>query len=142
MHNKSVPNELFIYGNIKYSLINSLIELWSSYNYNISAVLVANDLIVAHHPNTWQIALAFRLQSLVTTLILSTTNNVSVFYQVIDIVTLVNTKWSELDLTGCNVSDSEYEIMYRTIRCSTVRKLNISFDKLSVLGIPYLVELF
>ena len=130
---QSVPNELFIYGNIKYSLINSLIKLWSPYNCNISAVFVANDLIVAHHPNTRQIALAFRFQPLVTTLILSTTNNVSVFYQVIDIVTLVNTKWSELDLTGCNVSDTEYEIMYRTIRCSTVRKLNISLDKLSVL---------
>ena len=140
LHKQSVPNELFIYGNIKYSLINSLIEMWSYRNCNISAVLVANDLIVAHHPNTWQIALAFQLQPLLTTLILSTTNNVSVFYQVIDIVTLVNTRWSELDLAGCDISASEYEIMYRTIRYSTVRKLNISFNKLSVLGIPYLVK--
>ena len=143
LHRQSVPTTIFIYGNIKYNLINGLVELMSYHYHNISAVLAANDVIVGLHPNTQQIALAFQLQPLTTTWILSTTDNASVFYQVIDTLTIYNTKWTELDFTGCNIGDIECEMMYRTLKyknCFTVRSLSISFNKLSMSGIPYLVK--
>ena len=144
LHKQCVPIELFIYGNIKYTLINDLVELVSHHHHNISAVLVANDVLVALHPNVQQIALAFRLQPSSTKWILSTTDNASIFYQIIDVLSTFHANWIELDFTGCNIGDIQCEIIYRTIEyknCSTVNKLNISFNKLSVSGIPYLVKI-
>ena len=53
LHKQSVPNELFVYGNIKSSLMimNSFIELISHHHHNISAVLVGNDVTIGHNPN-------------------------------------------------------------------------------------------
>ena len=144
LHKQCVPIELFIYGNIKYTLINNLVELVSHHHHNISAVLVANDVLVALHPNVQQIALAFRLQPSSTKWILSTTDNANIFYQIIDVLSTFHANWIELDFTGCNIGDIQCEIIYRTIEYinrSTVNKLNISFNKLSVSGIPYLVKI-
>ena len=142
-HKHSVPNELFIYGNIKYNLMNSLTELLSHYHLNISAVVFTNDIMVGIHPNSELIASAFQLQPLPSIWILSTTNNSGVFYQVIDAIS-INPYWSELDFTGCDIGDVDCKVVQRTFRynnCSTVRKLNISFNKLSVSGIQDLAEI-
>ena len=141
---QSVPNKLFIYGDIKYTLMNSLIELLSHDRLNISAVLAVNGIIVGIHPSNELIALAFQLQPSPTTWILSTTDNISIFYQVIDALTVLPTEWIELDFTGCNIGDIECDIMYRTFRCkkcSTVRKLSISLSRLSISGIHDLVNI-
>ena len=141
---QSGPNELFIYGNIKYTLLNSLIELLSHDHLNISAVLAANGMIIGIHPSNELIALAFQLQQSPTKWILSTTDNISIFYQVIDALTILPTEWTELDFTGCNIGDIECDIMYRTFRCkkhSTVRKLKISLSRLSISGICDLVNI-
>ena len=141
---QSVPNKLFIYDNIKYTPMNSLIELLSHDNLNVSAVLAANGMIVGIHPSNELIALAFQLQPSPTKWILSTTDNISIFYQVIDALTILPTEWTELDFTGCNIGDIECDIMYRTFRCkkcSTVRKLNISLSRLSISGICDLVNI-
>ena len=141
---QSIPNKLFIYGNIKYTLLNSLIVLLSRDHLNISAVLAANGMIVGIHPSNELIALAFQLQPSPTTWILSTTDNISIFYQVIDALTILPTEWTELDFTGCNIGDIECDIMYRIFRCkkhSTVRKLNISLSRLSISGICDLVNI-
>ena len=141
---QSIPNKLFIYGNIKYTLLNSLIEFLSRDHLNISAVLAANGMIVGIHPSNELIALAFQLQPSPTTWILSTTDNISILYQVIDALTILPTEWTELDFTGCNIGDIECDIMYRIFRCkrhSTVRKLNISLSRLSISGICDLVNI-
>ena len=142
-HKQLVPNELFIYGYIRYKLMNSLIELLSHDHLDISAVLAANGVIVGIHPTSELIALAFQLQPLPTTWILSTTNNRSLFYQVIDTLTIVP-DWIELDFTGCDIGDVDCEVMQRTFRCnnySNVRKLSISFNELSVSGIQDLTKI-
>ena len=141
---QSIPNKLFVYSNIKYALMNSLIELLSHDHLNISAVLAVNGIIVGIHPSNELIALAFQLQPSPTTWILSTTDNISIFYQVIDALTILPTEWTELDFTGCNIGDIECDIMYRAFRCktcSTVRKLNISLSRLSISGICDLVNI-
>ena len=142
-HKQSVPNELFVYGNIEYDLMNSLIELLSHDHVNISAVLAANGIMVGIHPTSELIALAFQLQPLPITWILSTTDNRSVFYQVIDAISIIP-DWIELDFTGCDIGDVDCEVVQRTFKsnnCSTVRKLNISFNKLSVSGIQDLTKI-
>ena len=141
---QSVSSELFIHGNIKYNLMNSLIKLLSHGNLNISAVLAVNDVIVGIHPNSELIALVFQLQPCSTTWILSATDNRNVFYQVIDAIIIIPTEWVELDFTGCDIGDVECEVVHRLFRynnCSTVRKLNISFSKLSVSGIRDLARI-
>ena len=59
-------------------------------------------------------------------------------------LSILHTKWAELDFTHCNIGDVECEIMYKNLKLnhySTVRKLNISLNKLSVSGISDLVEI-
>ena len=63
-HKQFVPKEMFVYGNIEYDLMNSLIELLSHDHLNISAVLAANGVIVGIDPSSDLIALAFQLQPL------------------------------------------------------------------------------
>ena len=141
---QSMPNKLLVYGNIKYTLMNSLIELLSHDHLDISAVLAVNGIIVGIHPSNELIAQAFQLQPSPTTWILSTTDNISIFYQVIDALTILPTEWTELDFTGCNIGDIECDIMYRNFRCkkhSTVRKLSISLSRLSISGICDLVNI-
>ena len=141
---QSAPNKMFVYGNIKYTLMNSLIELLSHNNLHISAVLAVNGIIVGIRPSNELIALAFQLQPFSTTWILSTTDNASIFYEVVDALTGLPNEWTELDFTGCNISDIECDIMYRTFTCkkhSTVRKLNISLSRLSISGIHDLVNI-
>ena len=138
LHKQSVPNELFIYGNIEDSLMNCLIELISHHHHNISAVLVTNDVIVGHNSNIQQITLAFQLQPSTTKWVLCGPISVIVFHQVVDALLTLHTHWIELDFTSCNVSDVECEIMHRNLKLikhsSTVKKLNVSFDKLTVSG--------
>ena len=138
LHKQFAPNKLFVYGNIKCNLMNSLIELLSHDHLIITAVLAVNGVIVGIHPSSELIALAFQLQPLPTTWILSTTTgNSSVFYQVIDAITIIP-EWIELDFTGYDISDVDCEVVQKTFRhnnCSTIRKLNISFNKLSVSGV-------
>ena len=145
LHKQSVPNELFIYGNIEDSLMNSLIELVSHYHHNISAVLAANDVIVGHNPNIQQIALAFQLQPSPTKWVLCSPVSDTVFHRVVNVLVTPHIQWTKLDFTCCNIGDIEYEIMSRNLEIikhsSTIRKLNISFNKLSVSGIPYLVRI-
>ena len=141
-HKHFVPNKMFIYGNINYKIMNSLIELLSHDHLNISAVLATNGVIVGIDPSSELIALAFQLQPLPTTWILSTKNNSSVFYQVIDTLTIIP-DWIELDYTGCDIGDVECEAVLRILRYniySTVKKLNISFNKLSASGIQDLAK--
>ena len=145
LHKHSVPNELFIYGNIEDSLMNSVIELMSHHHHNISAVLAANDVIVGFYPNIQQIALAFKLQPSTTKLVLCSPISAIVFHQVVDALVILHTEWIELDFTCCNIGDIECEIMHRNLTCtnhsSTAKKLNISCSKLTVSGIPYLVRI-
>ena len=144
LHKQFILNQLFVFGSIKYNLMNSLIELLSHGNQNISAVLAVNGVIVGIHPNNELIALAFQLQPFSTTWILSATDNRNVFYQVIDAIVIIPNEWAELDFTGCDIGDAECEVVQRTFRhnnCSTIRKLNISFSKLSVSGIRDLARI-
>ena len=140
LDDQSVPNELFIYGDIEDSLMNSLI---SHHHPNISAVLVANDVIVGHNPNIQQIALAFQLQPSTTKWVLCGPISAIVFHQVVDALVTLHTHWVELDFTCCNIGDVECEIMHRNLKLmkysSTVKILNIPFNKLTVSGIYDLV---
>ena len=136
-----VPRELFIYGNMEYHVLNNWIELLSPYN--ISAVLAANNVVVGIHPSSEHIALAMQLQPSPTTWILSATDNTSVFYQVTDALAILHTEWTKLDFSSCNIGDIEFETFYKALKCnnnSTVRKLCISFNKLSVSGICNLIR--
>ena len=145
LHKQSVPNELFIYGNLNYNLMNSLIELLSHDHLNISAVLAANGVIAGIYPSSELIALAFQLQPSPTTWILSTVDNRNIFYQVLNTIAITPTEWVELDFTGCDISDVDCEVVQRTFtynNCSsTVRKLNISFNRLSVSGMRDLARI-
>ena len=144
LHNQSVPNELFVYGNIEDYLMNSLIELISHHHYNISTVLVTNAVIVAYNPNIQQIALAFQLQPSTTKWVLCSPVSAMVFYQVTDALVGFHAQWIELDFTGCNISDVECEIMHRNLTCnhpSTVKKLNVSVNGISVSGMYNLVRI-
>ena len=145
LHKQSVPNELFIYGNINYNLMYSLIELLSHDHPNISAVLAANGVIAGIYPSSELIALAFQLQPSPTTWILSTVDNRNIFYQVLNTIAITPTEWVELDFTGCDITDVDCEVVQRTFtynNCSsTIRKLKISLNKLSASGIPDLVRI-
>ena len=145
LHKQFVPNELFIYGNLKYNLVNSLIELLSHDHLKISAVLAVNSIIVGIHPSNELIALAFQLQPFSTSWILSTTDNRSVFYQVLDAIAITPTVWIELDFTGCDIGDMDCEVVQRTFtynNCSsTIKKLSISFNRLSVSGMQDLAKI-
>ena len=144
LHKQSVSNELFIYGDIEDNLMNSFIELISHHHHNISAVLVTNDIIVGHDPNIQQIALALQLQPSITKWVLCCPINAIVYHQVVDVLATLHTHWIELDFTCCNIGDVECEIMHRNLKLmkhsSTVKKLNISFNKLTVSGIYDLVR--
>ena len=144
LHKQSVPTELFFDGNIEDSFMNSLIELISHHHHNISAVLVANDVIVGHNPNIQQIALAFQLQPSTAKLVLCGPVSAIVFHQVIDGLITLHTHWIELDFTYCNISDVECEIMHRNLKLmkhsSTLKKLNVPFNKLTVSGTYDLVR--
>ena len=145
LHKQAVSYELFVYGNIEDSLMNSLNELMSHYYHNISAVFAANDVIVGHNPNIQQIALAFKLQPSTTKWILCSPVSAIVFHQVVDILVNLPTEWINLDFTCCDIGDIECEIMHRNLtvinHSSIVRKLSISFSKLTVSGISYLVRI-
>ena len=137
-----VPHKLFIY-DIHHILKTSWIELLSHYH-NISAVLAGNNAILGIHPSSEQIALALQLQPSPTTWIQSATDNCDVFYQVTDALACLHNEWIELDFAGCNIGDIGYEILYGAFRCKNcliVRKLSISFNKLSVSGICDLVKI-
>ena len=118
---QSGPNKLLAYGNIKYTLMNSLIELLSHDHLDISAVLASNGIIVGIHPSNELIAQAFQLQPSPTTWILSITDNIRIFYQVIDALTILPTEWTELDFTGCNIGDIECDIMYRNLDARNIQ---------------------
>ena len=141
LYKQSVPNELFIYGDIMDSL---MIELISHHHHNISAVLVDNDVIVGHNPNIQQIALAFQLQPSTTKWVLCGPVSVIAFHQVVDALLTLHTHWIELDFTCCNIGDVECKIMHRNLKLmkhsSTVKKLNVSFNKLTLSGIYDLVR--
>ena len=142
---QSVSTELFIYGNIEDSLMNSLIESISHHHHNISAVLIANDVIVGHNPNIQQIALAFQLQPSTTKWVLCSPVSGIVFHQVVDALLTLHTHWIKLDFTCCNIGDVECEIMHRNLtrinHLLIFKKIRISFSKLTVSGIPYLVRI-
>ena len=144
LHKQAVSYELFVYGSIEDSLMNSLNELISQYHRNISAVFATNDVIVGHNPNIQQIALAFKLQPSTTKWVLCSPVSTIVFHQVVDVLVNLPTEWI-LDFICCNIGDIEYEIIHRNLtfinHSSIVRKLNISFSKLTVSGIPYLVRI-
>ena len=144
LHKQSVPTELFFDGNIEDSFMNSVIELISCHHHNISAVLVTNDVIVGHNPNIQQIALAFQLQPSTAKLVLCSPISAIVFHQVIDALITLHSHWIELDFTCCNISDVECEIIHRNLKLMkhslTVKKLNVSFYKLTVSGIYDLVR--
>ena len=148
-----VPNELFIYsdneydltdlyccGDIEGSLMNCFIEL-ISHHHNISALLVANDVIIIYNLNIQQIALAFQLQPSATKWVLCSPVSAIVFHQVVDALVTLHTHWIELDFTYCNIGDVECEIMHRNLKLMKhVKKLNIPFNKLTVSGIYDLVR--
>ena len=144
LHKKFVPNKIFIYGNIKCSLLKSLIKLRSPYCH-ISAVSVANDVVVALYPSCEQIALAFRQQPSSLTWVQYTAVSTNVVYLIIDALAMLHTEWIKLDFTRCNIGDTECEIMHKILKVkshpSTVRELKISLNKLSVLGISHLARI-
>ena len=148
LYKQSVPNELFVYGNIKSSLMNSLIKLIAHHhhhNLNNSAVVVTNDVIIGHNPNIQQIALAFQLQPSTTKWVLCSPVSVIAFHQTVNALLTLHTHWIELNFTCCNIGDVECEIMHRTLKLmkhsSTVKKLSIPFNKLTISGIYDLVRI-
>ena len=148
LHKQSVPTELFIYGNIEDSLMNSLIKLIAlhhHHNLNNSAVVVTNDVIIGHNPNIQQIALAFQLQPSTTKWVLCSPVSAIAFHQTVNALLTLHTHWIELNFTCCNIGDVECEIMHRTLKLmkhsSTVKKLSIPFNKLTVSGIYDLVRI-
>ena len=155
LHKDVVPNEIFIYDEIRgYPMsrifiydeicgypMSSWIKLLSL-QHKISAVLAVNNVMVGIHPSSEQIALALQLQPSPNTLILSAVDNSSVFYQVTDALAFLHTQWIKIDFAGCNIGDIECEILHRAFKyknCLTFRKLSISLNKLSVSGIHDLV---
>ena len=144
LHEKFVPNKIFIYGNIKCSLLESLIKFRSPCCH-ISAVSVANDVVIALYPSCEQIALAFQLQPSSLTWVQYTAVSIDVFYLLIDALAMLRTEWIKLDFTQCNIGDIECKIMHKVLKFnshpSTVRELKISLNKLGVLGISHLVRI-
>ena len=141
-----VPNELFICGSIDRGVLDNLVELISHYHHSISAVLIANNANVLIYPNSKQVAQIFELQTSPTLWIQYAAVNASIFYQIIDAITTLHTKWTEIDFTGCNIGDIECEIMHREStrfknHLLSVKKLTISINKLNILRISYLVRI-
>ena len=140
----NLVNLLYINGNNGNSIMNTTKE-FITLDHKISAVLVSsNEIVVGIYPSSEQIAAVFHLQPSPTTWIQYTTVSVSVFYQIVDGLSILHTTWAELDFTHCNIGDVECEILYRNLRLdhsSTVRKLNISLNKLSISGITDLVRI-
>ena len=104
-----VPKEMFVYGNIEYDLMNSLIELLSHDHLNISAVLAANGVIVGIDPSSDLIALAFQLQPLPIAATIS-----------------CNTKLQEIDISENNLTAGVQKSIKALQGISTLRKLCLS----------------
>ena len=138
----SLVNLLFICANLKDNLMNSSVEFTSYSDHKISET--ANDA-VGVHPSSKQISLVLHLETSPTTWIQYNAVSVSVFYQIIDALSILHITWAELDFTHCNIGDLECEIMEESLRhnkcSSTVRKLNISLKKLSISGMCDLVSI-
>ena len=142
LHEQLVPNEIFIWGSIEETLMNSLIKLISHHHNNISSMLAVNGTIVGVYPNSEQIALAFQLQPSPTIWMQYTTVSTNVLNQITNALAIIHTEWIELDFKGCDIGDIECQIMHRNLRfmkCSSVRKLKVSFNKLGPSGIHDLV---
>ena len=114
-HNQFVSKEMFIYCNIEYDLMNSLIEFLSHDHFNISAVLVVNGILVGIHPNSELIALAFQLQPLPIAAAIS-----------------YNTELKEIDISENNfVTASIRKIMKALQGIDTLKKLCLSSNNIT-----------
>ena len=85
---------LCIDGNMRDSIMNTAVEFTSHDNHKISVVLVANNVVAGIYPNSEQIAAVFHLQPSPTTWIQCAAVSDYVFYQIIDGLSILHTKWA------------------------------------------------
>ena len=136
--------ELFIHATFEAN-INDVITILTKYCHDTSLLVVTNDLMIGHNPTTKQIALAFQLEPSITVWKLPNCRvTADVFYQLMSWLTTVPNNWIELNFEGCNITDTECEIIHKCLKSgfhSTVKTLNISSAHLTTSVVSKLVDI-
>jgi len=135
LSNPTAVQELFIHGIIEF-FADNLVDFIVTHSHNISALLVTNGMMIGHNPTAKHIALAFQLEPSITVWKLPNCQiTADVFYQLTSWLTTFPNNWTELDFEGCNITDTECEVIHQYVNCNKcqacVKTLNISFNKLT-----------
>ena len=141
-----VLRDVFIHGTFDAN-INDLVTVVTHHCHNTSFLLVTNDMMVGHNPTTRQIAMAFQLNLSITVWKLPNCQVTDVFRELINRLTITpeTTYWTELNFEGCNITDTDCDIIHQYLNSadchSTVKTLNITSNKLTPSVIPTLTEI-
>ena len=88
-----------------------------STNHNISIVVLTKDLLIVHNPTSEQLTLAYQLEPSFTTWKLFYCKfDADTFYLILTMLTILEKVWVEVDFTGCNIGQVDYEITHEYIR--------------------------
>lgn len=116
------------------------------FKWKFSTVLIIKDELLLHNPTNKQLTLALQLEPSVTKWkLINCQLNPDVYYQLVTMLTMTSVKQIslEIDLINSNVGNIECEVLLEHITNSSslVRKLHISFGKLTSSMLPVLVNI-
>ena len=143
-HNCYDLQELYLHGVYNISVDNVIILL--SNHWNMSLVLVTQDTIITRNPTTKQLISAFYLEpSISTWKLLYCQLDFDVFCQIIAILTTFSRRWNEIQVYGCDIGSTEFEILYKNLAkkdsVSEINKLDVSLTKMTLSNVPLLVNI-
>ena len=143
-HNCSDLQELYLHGVYNISIDNIMILL--SNHWNMSLVLVTQDTIITRNPTNRQLISAFCLEpSISIWKLLYCQLDFDVYYQIVAILTSFSRRWDEIQVHGCDIGNTEFEILYKYLAMkntvSEINKLSISLTKMTLSAVPLFVNI-
>ena len=143
-HNCYDLQELYLHGVYNVSIDNIMILL--SNHWNMSLVLVTQDTIITRNPTNKQLISAFCLEPSITIWkLLYCQLDFDVYYQIIAILTSFSRRWDEIQVHGCDIGNTEFEILYKYLTMkntvSEINKLSISLTKMTLSAVPLFVNI-
>ena len=116
------------------------------FKWKFSTVLIIKDELILHNPTNTQLTLALQLEPSVTKWkFINCQLNPDVYHQLVTMLTTTSVKQTslEIDLINSDIGNIECEVLLEHITnsSSSVRKLNISFGKLTSSMLPVLVNI-
>ena len=111
-----------------------------------STILVAKNVILGYKPTTNQIAVALQLDPSINAFKLMNYNGTfDTFNQIMMLLVSTSIKWTELDLSNCNIGEIEYDTFCKYLKSmkhfSKVNVLKVSSEKLTMSVLSKLREI-